>query len=36
MNPCCFLIPLFLLNQNPGSKASVGRFKDLNMACNDR
>ena len=36
MNPCCFLIPLFLLNQNPGSKASVGRFKDWNMARNDR
>ena len=36
MNPCCFLIPLFLLNQNPGSKASVGRFKDWNMALNDQ
>ena len=36
MNPGCFLIPLFLLNQNPGSKASVGRFKDWNMARNDR
>ena len=36
MNPCCFLIPLFLLNQNPGSKARVGRFKDWNMALNDR
>ena len=36
MNPGCFLIPLFLLNQNPGSKASVGRFKDWNMARNDQ
>ena len=36
MNPGCFLIPLFLLSQNPGSKASVGRFKDWNMARNDR
>ena len=36
MNPGCFLIPLFLLNQNPGSKASVGRFKDWSMARNDR